>query len=135
MYPVENLRWYHEIVFIFLFFYLLIVCWKHYHVIASLQGIGAVVGVLHHNLADLQDLQQCQGSYISIYDQPSYVHQVSLESYYMHYNVNPLMFSYSSCVFSEEKSSIGMLKLCINYQPLHKLEFMLMIKFPPLQHS
>ncbi|TKY65501.1 SPX domain-containing membrane protein [Spatholobus suberectus] len=38
-------------------------------------GIGAVVGVLSHGLADLQDLQQCQGSYISIYDQPSYTHQ------------------------------------------------------------
>lgn len=49
---------------------------KHYyHVIVSLQGIGAVVGVLSHNLADLYDLQQCQGSYISIYDQPSYAHQ------------------------------------------------------------
>ncbi|KAL5143855.1 SPX domain-containing membrane protein [Glycine soja] len=46
-----------------------------YHVIASLQGIGAVVGVLSHGLADLQDLQQSQGSYISIYDQPSYSHQ------------------------------------------------------------
>ncbi|KAG5008329.1 hypothetical protein JHK85_026871 [Glycine max] len=39
------------------------------------QGIGAVVGVLSHGLADLQDLQQSQGSYISIYDQPSYSHQ------------------------------------------------------------
>ncbi|KAL9315053.1 hypothetical protein ACSQ67_016054 [Phaseolus vulgaris] len=38
-------------------------------------GIGAVVGVLSHGLADLQDLQQCQGTYISIYDQPSYTHQ------------------------------------------------------------
>lgn len=38
-------------------------------------GIGAVVGVLSHNLADLHDLQKCQGSYISIYDQPSYAHQ------------------------------------------------------------
>lgn len=38
-------------------------------------GIGAVVGVLSHNLADLNDLQKCQGSYISIYDQPSYAHQ------------------------------------------------------------
>ncbi|QCE12253.1 SPX domain-containing membrane protein At4g22990-like [Vigna unguiculata] len=38
-------------------------------------GIGAVVGVLSHGLADLQDLQQSQGSYISIYDQPSYTHQ------------------------------------------------------------
>ncbi|XP_028248667.1 SPX domain-containing membrane protein At4g22990-like isoform X4 [Glycine soja] len=38
-------------------------------------GIGAVVGVLSHGLADLQDLQQSQGSYISIYDQPSYSHQ------------------------------------------------------------
>ncbi|KAF7825962.1 SPX domain-containing membrane protein [Senna tora] len=37
-------------------------------------GIGAVVGVLSHNLADLKDLQKCQGSYISIYDQPSYSH-------------------------------------------------------------
>lgn len=50
---------------------------EQYHVIVSLQGIGAVVGVLSHNLADLQDLRQCQGSYISIYDQPSYAHQVS----------------------------------------------------------
>ncbi|KAK7374213.1 hypothetical protein VNO80_07640 [Phaseolus coccineus] len=41
-------------------------------------GIGAVVGVLSHGLADLQDLQQCQGSYISIYDQPSYTHQDSV---------------------------------------------------------
>lgn len=38
-------------------------------------GIGAVVGVLSHGLADLQDLQQSLGSYISIYDQPSYTHQ------------------------------------------------------------
>ncbi|KAK2415123.1 SPX domain-containing membrane protein [Trifolium repens] len=38
-------------------------------------GIGAVVGVLSHNLADLYDLQKCQGSYISIYDQPNYAHQ------------------------------------------------------------
>ncbi|XP_014617913.1 SPX domain-containing membrane protein At4g22990 isoform X4 [Glycine max] len=38
-------------------------------------GIEAVVGVLSHGLADLQDLQQSQGSYISIYDQPSYSHQ------------------------------------------------------------
>ncbi|KAI9110134.1 hypothetical protein K1719_019175 [Acacia pycnantha] len=37
-------------------------------------GIGAVVGVLSHNIADLRDLQQCQGRYISIYDQPSYSH-------------------------------------------------------------
>ncbi|XP_054784928.1 SPX domain-containing membrane protein At4g22990-like isoform X1 [Prosopis cineraria] len=37
-------------------------------------GMGAVVGVLSHNLADLRDLQQCQGRYISIYDQPSYSH-------------------------------------------------------------
>jgi hypothetical protein len=42
-----------------------------------LQGIGAVVGVLSHNLADLYDLQKCQGGYISIYDQPNYAHQVS----------------------------------------------------------
>ncbi|XP_058737279.1 SPX domain-containing membrane protein At4g22990-like isoform X2 [Vicia villosa] len=38
-------------------------------------GIGAVVGVLSHNLADIHDLQRSQGSYISIYDQPSYAHQ------------------------------------------------------------
>ncbi|KAK2361545.1 SPX domain-containing membrane protein [Trifolium repens] len=38
-------------------------------------GIGAVVGVLSHNLADLYDLQKCQGGYISIYDQPNYAHQ------------------------------------------------------------
>ncbi|CAJ1817362.1 unnamed protein product [Sphenostylis stenocarpa] len=38
-------------------------------------GIGAVVGVLSHGLADLQDLQHCQGNYTSIYDQPSYTHQ------------------------------------------------------------
>ncbi|KAJ1426860.1 SPX domain [Sesbania bispinosa] len=38
-------------------------------------GIGAVVGVLSHCLADLQDLQLSQGSYISIYDQPTYAHQ------------------------------------------------------------
>ncbi|KAK4266748.1 hypothetical protein QN277_023629 [Acacia crassicarpa] len=37
-------------------------------------GIGAVLGVLSHNIADLRDLQQCQGHYISIYDQPSYSH-------------------------------------------------------------
>ncbi|XP_028769030.1 SPX domain-containing membrane protein At4g22990 [Neltuma alba] len=37
-------------------------------------GIGAIVGVLSHNLADLRDLQQRQGRYISIYDQPSYSH-------------------------------------------------------------
>ncbi|KAL1322188.1 hypothetical protein HN51_067117 [Arachis hypogaea] len=38
-------------------------------------GIGAVVGVLSHSFADLHDLKLCQGSYISIYDQPSYTHQ------------------------------------------------------------
>jgi len=53
---------------------------QYHHVVVSLQGIGAVVGVLSHNLADLHDLQKCQGSYISIYDQPSYAHQVSLDS-------------------------------------------------------
>ncbi|CAL0304676.1 unnamed protein product [Lupinus luteus] len=37
-------------------------------------GIGAVVGVLSHSLADLQDLQHFQESYISIYDQPTYAH-------------------------------------------------------------
>ncbi|OIW01116.1 hypothetical protein TanjilG_25224 [Lupinus angustifolius] len=37
-------------------------------------GIGAVVGVLSHSLADLHDLQHCQESYISIYDQPTYAH-------------------------------------------------------------
>ncbi|XP_061339949.1 SPX domain-containing membrane protein At4g22990-like isoform X2 [Gastrolobium bilobum] len=38
-------------------------------------GIGAVVGVLSNTFADLWDLEQCQGSYISIYDQPSYAHR------------------------------------------------------------
>ncbi|KAK7256731.1 hypothetical protein RIF29_30189 [Crotalaria pallida] len=38
-------------------------------------GLGAVVGVLSHSIADLQDLQQRQESYISIYDQPAYAHQ------------------------------------------------------------
>ncbi|KAJ7962285.1 SPX domain-containing membrane protein [Quillaja saponaria] len=37
-------------------------------------GVGAVVGVLSHNLADLQALQNSQGSYISIYDQPAFSH-------------------------------------------------------------
>lgn len=39
------------------------------------QGIGAVVGALSRNLADLQDRQ---GSYLSIYDQPSVSVKVSI---------------------------------------------------------
>ncbi|CAL5205289.1 unnamed protein product [Lathyrus oleraceus] len=34
-------------------------------------GLGAVVGALSRNLHDLQDLQGRQGSYLSIYDQPT----------------------------------------------------------------
>ncbi|XP_048322151.2 SPX domain-containing membrane protein At4g22990 isoform X2 [Ziziphus jujuba] len=37
-------------------------------------GIGAVVGAISRNLADLQDLQDNHGSYVSIYDQPAYSH-------------------------------------------------------------
>ncbi|XP_023908970.2 SPX domain-containing membrane protein At4g22990 [Quercus suber] len=37
-------------------------------------GFGAVVGAISHNLADLQDLQNNQGNYISIYDQPAFSH-------------------------------------------------------------
>ncbi|KAF3964455.1 hypothetical protein CMV_011259 [Castanea mollissima] len=37
-------------------------------------GFSAVVGALSHNLADLQDLQNNQGNYISIYDQPAFSH-------------------------------------------------------------
>ncbi|KAH7512839.1 hypothetical protein FEM48_Zijuj12G0132600 [Ziziphus jujuba var. spinosa] len=39
-------------------------------------GIGAVVGAISRNLADLQDLQDNHGSYVSIYDQPAYSHPV-----------------------------------------------------------
>lgn len=38
-----------------------------------MQGIGAVVGAISRNLAELQDHQ---GSYISIYDQPALSHPV-----------------------------------------------------------
>ena len=41
-------------------------CWK-------LQGLGAVVGAISRNLGDLQDRQ---GSYLSIYDQPALPLQV-----------------------------------------------------------
>ena len=41
----------------------------------NLQGLGAVVGALSRNLHDLQDRQ---GSYLSIYDQPTLPLQVSL---------------------------------------------------------
>ncbi|XP_075669111.1 SPX domain-containing membrane protein At4g22990-like isoform X2 [Castanea sativa] len=37
-------------------------------------GFSAVVGAISHNLADLQDLQNNQGNYISIYDQPAFSH-------------------------------------------------------------
>lgn len=40
-----------------------------------LQGVGAVVGAVSRNLHELQDRQ---GSYLSIYDQPSLPLQVSL---------------------------------------------------------
>lgn len=42
----------------------------------SCQGLGAVVGALSRNLHDLQDLQGRQGSYLSIYDQPTLPLQV-----------------------------------------------------------
>lgn len=37
-------------------------------------GVGAVVGAISRNLADLQDFQQHCGNYISIYDQPAFSH-------------------------------------------------------------
>ncbi|KAF3442247.1 hypothetical protein FNV43_RR16163 [Rhamnella rubrinervis] len=37
-------------------------------------GLGAVVGAISRNLADLQDFQGHHGSYISIYDQPAFSH-------------------------------------------------------------
>ncbi|PQP92860.1 hypothetical protein Pyn_36996 [Prunus yedoensis var. nudiflora] len=37
-------------------------------------GVGAVVGAISRNLADLQDFQQHYGNYISIYDQPAFSH-------------------------------------------------------------
>lgn len=43
--------------------------------ILNLQGLGAVVGAISRNLADLQDRQ---GSYLSIYDQPALPLQVFL---------------------------------------------------------
>lgn len=39
-------------------------------------GVGAVVGAISRNLADLQDFQQHCGNYISIYDQPAFSHPV-----------------------------------------------------------
>lgn len=42
----------------------------------SVQGIGAVVGAISRNLANLQDLQGHHGSYVSIYDQPAFSHPV-----------------------------------------------------------
>lgn len=38
-----------------------------------MQGVGAVVGAISRNLADLQDQE---GNYISIYDQPALSHPV-----------------------------------------------------------
>ena len=49
-----------------------------YHIIHNewnLQGLGAVVGAVSRNLADLQERQ---GSYLSIYDQPALTLQVFL---------------------------------------------------------
>lgn len=40
----------------------------------NFQGVGAVVGAISRNLGDLQDRQ---GSYLSIYDQPALPLQVS----------------------------------------------------------
>lgn len=40
-----------------------------------MQGVGAVVGAISRNLADLQDQDQ-EGNYISIYDQPALSHPV-----------------------------------------------------------
>ncbi|GMN67433.1 hypothetical protein TIFTF001_036505 [Ficus carica] len=37
-------------------------------------GVGAVVGAISRNLAELQDLKDNRGSYISIYDQPAFSH-------------------------------------------------------------
>ncbi|PON85188.1 Major facilitator [Trema orientale] len=37
-------------------------------------GIGAVVGAISRNLAELQDLKDNRGSYVSIYDQPAFSH-------------------------------------------------------------
>lgn len=42
------------------------------------QGLGAVVGAISRNLHELQDRQ---GSYLSIYDQPALPLQVSLVSF------------------------------------------------------
>lgn len=42
----------------------------------NLQGLGAVVGAISRNLSDLQDRQ---GSYLSIYDQPALPLEVSLK--------------------------------------------------------
>ncbi|RDX84757.1 SPX domain-containing membrane protein, partial [Mucuna pruriens] len=41
------------------------------HVIWNLQGFGAVVGALSRNLHELQENQNSQGSFLSIYDQPT----------------------------------------------------------------
>ncbi|KAL5195258.1 SPX domain-containing membrane protein [Glycine soja] len=41
------------------------------HVIRDLQGFGAVVGALSRNLHELQENQESQGSFLSIYDQPT----------------------------------------------------------------
>lgn len=50
-----------------------------------MQGIGAVVGALSRNLSDLQDRQ---GSYVSIYDQPSDALKVTIFSSQLYQLVN-----------------------------------------------
>jgi len=41
-----------------------------------LQGVGAVVGALSRNLHELQKNEESQGSFLSIYDQPTLPLQV-----------------------------------------------------------
>lgn len=58
-----------------------------------MQGVGAVVGALSRNLHELQENQQSQGSFLSIYDQPTLPLQVSSTLTLFHPLMLIIMFS------------------------------------------
>lgn len=91
--------------------------WKHYQLVNELQGFGAVVGAISHNLADLQDLQNNQGSYISIYDQPAFSHPVFSHLHSRLYAVLLcLSFATSWFIFwSVYEVSVEIQKACAGY--------------------
>lgn len=85
---------------------------RHYQLVTELQGFGAVVGAISHNLADLQDLQHHQGNYISIYDHPALSHPVFS---HLHSRLYAMLLWFTFWTVYEVFIKVGTSELGINY--------------------